>query len=105
MVRKSRAVERPVVFGRSLQVRLVLSAEGWDRPDTNVVAVPGVLLARPERDERTVGREAQAADRWIDKCGHLAASQVVKLSRTDLRNPDVRLSIPVREKGHEMTVA
>ena len=31
--------------------------------------------------------------------------QVVELARTDLRKPDVHLSIPVRDKRHEMAIA
>ncbi len=41
----------------------------------------------------------------LTSSGSTPTGQVVELSRTDLRNPDVHLSVPVRQKRHEMAVA
>ena len=96
---------RPVELGHAFKVWPRLSAQRWHRPDADVAAARAVLLANPERDQRAIGREPQGADRWIDEFRRAPVGQVVELSRTDLGNPDVHLSVPVRQKRHEMTVA
>src|ERR1700674_199572 len=105
MVRESGAVARPVKLGHAFKVWPRLSAQSWHRPDADVSAARAVLFATPKSDERSIGREPQGADRWIDEFRRAPVDQVVELSRTNLRNPDVHLSVPVRQKRHEMPVA
>src|SRR5213080_3089729 len=59
-------VARPVEFGHALEIGARLSSQNWNGPDADVSSVRAVGLARPEGDERTVGRESQCAHRWID---------------------------------------
>ena len=96
---------RPVELGHTFKVGSRLSTQRWNRPDADVAAARAVLLANPKRDQRAIGGEPQGADRGIDKLRRAPPGQVVELSRADLRNPDVHLSVPVRQKGHEMAVA
>src|SRR5271156_6521249 len=102
MVHEPGAVGRPVELGYAFKVWPRLSAQRWHGPGVDVVAVGGVPLAGPECDKRVIRGEPQGADGWIDDFRCASASQVVKLSRTDLRNPDVHWSIPVRLKRNEM---
>src|SRR3954454_7289396 len=98
VVCESGALARPVALGNALKEWPRLAAECGHSPDADVFA-RSVLLARPIRDQRAVGREPQRADRRINQLRRAAASQVVELSRTDLRNPDIHLSVAVGQKG------
>ncbi len=105
MIRESGAVMRPVELGHAFEVWLRLSAQRWHRPDADFAAAQAAWLANPKRNEGTVRREPEGADRWIDEFRRTPAGQVVELSRADLRNPDIHRSVPVRQKRHELTVA
>jgi len=58
---------RPVEFGRARKVRPRVSPQRRHRPDADVAAGRGVLLANPTRNERAIGREPQGTDRSIDE--------------------------------------
>src|ERR1700722_17576724 len=63
------------------------------------------MSAQPKRDQRTVGRESEFADRGIDEFAVEPAREVVEATRSDLRDPDAVASAPIRKKGNELTVA
>src|ERR1700722_19744161 len=105
MIRQPRAVMRPVELGHAFQVWSRFSPERWHRPDADIAGARSVPLANPICDERAIGREAQSADRWVDKFRRAPAGQVVELARTDLCNPNVHLPVPVRQERYKMTVA
>src|ERR1700722_3196108 len=106
VIRESRGVGRPVELRHAFKVSLRLPAERWHPPDADVAATrAAALLANPKRYQRTIRREPQGADRWIDEFRRAPAGQVVELPRSGLRNPDVCLSVTVRQKRHKLTVA
>src|SRR5580704_6406029 len=105
VVCESGAVARPVVLGNSFEIELRRSTQRRHRPDADVTGVRAALLASPKRDERPIWCEPQAADRWIDEFRRAPTGQVVELSRTDLRQPDVHRSVPIRQKRHKLTIA
>src|SRR5271168_407307 len=96
VVRESGGVAGPVVLGHAFEVRLRRSSQRWHRPDADVAPARAVRLANPKRNESAIGREPQGADRWIDEFRCAPTSQIVKLSRTNLRNPNIHRSVPVR---------
>src|SRR6202789_3821450 len=62
------------------------------------------MSAQPKRDQRTVGRESEFADRGIDQFAVESAREVMEATRSDLGDPDVVASAPIRKKGNELTV-
>lgn len=71
----------PIEFGYTFKIWLRLSSQSWHRPDADVlgvrpVLVRPVLLAKPKRDERAIGREPQGAERWI---GEFREASAVRL--------------------------
>src|ERR1700739_1277590 len=102
VVYQLRTVARPVELRHALKVWLLLTAQSWHRPDTDVAAGRGILLANPESHQRAVRREPHRSNIRINERRGGPVGQVVKLSGTNLRNPDVHLSFAVGQKGHEM---
>src|SRR5512147_1014196 len=105
MVREPGAVARPVELGCAFKVWPWLSAQSWHCPDADIAGFRAVFLANPKRDQRAIGREPKSADRWVDQFRDASACQVVELSRTGLRHPDVHRSVAVRQKRYELAVA
>src|ERR1700761_3901931 len=105
VVGKLGAVMRPVELGDAFEVWPRLSAECWRRPDADVAAADAALSASPKGYKRVVGGESQGADRRIDELGRGAVGQIVKLSGTDLRQPNIHLSVAVGQEGDKIAVA
>src|SRR5882724_6399269 len=97
VVSKPRGIVRPVELGDAVEVGPRGSTQGGHGLDTDVAAARGrrPLLANPARDQRASGREAQCTDGWIDEFGCAAAREIVELTGTDLRDPDIHLAVAV----------
>src|SRR5271157_5438689 len=104
VVDQTGAIGRPIELGRAFEVGFRLSPESGHPPDAYAAARGVGLFAVPIRDEGAIGREDRSAELGNEDIGRAASSQVVKLSRTYLRNPDVHRSILVGQKRHEMTI-
>src|SRR5215469_18164021 len=105
MVSKSCAVACPVVLGHTLKVDLRISSQCWHRPDTDVASTGAACGSTPISDLRAVWRKTESPQRGIHKFRCAAMSQVVKLSRSDLRDPHIDLAVSIREKRHKVAIA
>src|SRR5258706_15004944 len=104
MVGEPRTVVRPIELRRAFEIWLGLPAQRRHRPDADLPALAG-WLANPERDRGAIRRESQNPYRGIDEFQRASASKVMELSRTGLCHPDIGMSIPTRQKCHELAVA
>ena len=103
----TRAARRRATSRTRLRLQGMASARrpAWAPPRCRCRRRSSRLVANPKRDERSVGREPQGSDRWIHELRNTSVGQVVELARTDLCDPDVHLSVPVRQKRHKVAVA
>ncbi len=104
VVDEASAVSRPVEFGNIMQIGLRRAAEERCAPDADLLFRAGEP-ACPERDERSVRREAERSHRRVDDVARGSARQVVKLSSADLGDPDIHRSVAIRLESHQFSVA
>src|ERR1700733_11575362 len=104
MVGEPRTVVRPIELRRVFQIWPGLAAQRRHRPYADLPALAG-WLANPKRDQGAVGRESQNTNGRIDEFQRASASKVIEVSRTGLCDPDIGMSIPARQKCHELAVA
>lgn len=99
MVCQLRTIRRPIQLGSAFKIWPRLAAKRWHGPDADNFLPRVILRARPESDQRPIGRKCQRPDRRIHQFRHSAARQIVKFSRALLGKPDVRMPIAVGKKS------